>query len=135
MKNQDFKYLCQDMTNLYIGARYSYDELLKLDEVPFKLKTVLSHYILKEVAGDIRIEDHIFYLDKHSLSYMVYQKMKAKFTLWVWQEKEGRKPAGYRRRTCRIEEIAESPELQADKDQIIVEELHITKLGLMGISI
>ena len=61
MENQDFKYVCQDMTNLYIGARYTYGELMALDEIPFKLKTILSHYMLKEVAEDTKIEDHIFY--------------------------------------------------------------------------
>ncbi|MGN1314134.1 MAG: hypothetical protein ACI4VG_03865 [Lachnospiraceae bacterium] len=134
MENQDFKYVCQDMTNLYIGARYTYGELMALDEIPFKLKTILSHYMLKEVAEDTKIEDHIFYLDKNSLSFLVYSQMKAKFLLSVWQEKEGKRPAGYRRRTCRIEEIVDSSELKEKMHQIIVEEVHITKLGLMKVS-
>lgn len=135
MENQDFKYVCQDITNLYIGARFSYQELMELDEVPFKLKMIFSHYMLKEVAAETRIEDHIFYLEETSLSYLAYRQLKASFVLSVWQEKVGRKTAGYRRQVCRIREIVGNRELMAKKDQIIVEELHITKLGLLGVSI
>ena len=134
MENQDFKYVCQDITNLYIGARLSYQELMEKDEVPFKLKMIFSRYMLKEVAGETRIEDHIFYLEETSLSYLAYKQMKARFTLSVWQEKEGRRAAGYRRRPYPIWEILGNKELMEKKDQIIVEELHFTKLGLMRIS-
>ena len=47
--NNDFRYVMHDMTNLYIGAKHTYDELMDIDEVPFKLKTILSHYMLKEI--------------------------------------------------------------------------------------
>ena len=29
-QNQDFKYVLQDFGNIYIGARYSYEEMLKV---------------------------------------------------------------------------------------------------------
>lgn len=136
MSNQDFKYVMQDMTNVYIGAKYSYEELMELDEVPFKLKTILSHYMLKEVACDTKIEDHIFYLNETDMSYMVYDQMKARFRLSVWQdEKDGVKTPGYKSRVYRIKEIVGNEELMRKKDTIIVEEMHITKLGLLGVSI
>ena len=45
--NNDFKYVMHDMTNVYIGAKYTYDEIMDSDEVPFKFKVILSHYMLK----------------------------------------------------------------------------------------
>lgn len=135
MENRDFKYVLQDITNIYIGARLSYRELLTLDEVPFKLKAILSHYMLREVADDTRIQDHIFFLDKAHMTYVVYKQMKARFRLSVWQENRGKKGPGYVSRTYRIEEIVDNPELNEKKDEIIVEELHLTRLGLMGVSI
>ena len=136
MENQDFKYVMQDMTNLYIGAKYSYEELMKLDEVPFKLKTILSHYMLREVAPETKIEDHIFYLTEQDMSYLVYKQMKARFRLSVWKdESDGVKKPGYKSQVYRIGEIIGNKELMEKKDTIIVEEVHITKLGLMGVSI
>ena len=61
MENRDFKYVLQDVSKVYIGAKFTYQEMMEEEAVPFKLKAILSHYILKEVAGDTTPENHIFY--------------------------------------------------------------------------
>ena len=136
MENRDFKYVMHDLTNLYIGAKYTYNELLVLDEVPFKLKTLISRFILKEVDGDTKIEDHIFYLKETDMSYQIYKEMKTKFRLNVWKdENDGVKKPGYKSASYRITDIIANEELMRKKDITIVEELHITKLGLMGVAL
>ena len=136
MENRDFKYVMHDLTNLYIGAKYTYNELMTAEETPFKLKTLISRFILREVDGDTKIEDHIFYLKETDMSYKIYKEMKAKFRLNVWKdESDGVKTPGYKSMTFRINEIVENEELMRKKDITIVEEVHITKLGLMAISL
>ena len=55
MENRDFKYVMHDLTNIYIGAKHTYNELLVLEEVPFKLKTLISRFFVREVSGDTKI--------------------------------------------------------------------------------
>lgn len=136
LENRDFKYVMHDLTNVYIGAKYTYNELLVLDEVPFKLKTLISRFILREVDGNTKIEDHIFYLKETDMSYQIYKEMKARFRLNVWKdESDGVKTPGYKSSTYRIAEILGNEELMRKKNITIVEELHITKLGLMGVAL
>ena len=136
MENRDFKYVMHDMTNLYIGAKYSYDELLVSDDVPFKLKTLISRFILREVAGNTTIENHIFYLKETDMSYQIFKEMKAKFRLSVWKdETDGVKKPGYKSETYRITEIIGNEELMRKKDITMVEEMHITKLRLMAVAL
>lgn len=136
MENRDFKYVMHDLTNVYLGARYTYEELLQEDEVPFKLKMIISHYILKEVAPETKLEDHIFYLKETDLSFFVFRQMKAKFRMNVWkEEKDGVKTPGYKSQVYKIQDIVGNEELQRKKDIILVEEMHITKLGLMSVSV
>ncbi|MFI3212051.1 MAG: hypothetical protein R3Y24_01780 [Eubacteriales bacterium] len=136
MRHMDFKHVIQDLTNVYIGANLSYDEMMNLDEVPFKLKTIISHYMLRDVMGDTTIANHIFYLESSSLSYLVFKQMKARFRMSVWQEIQvGKKKAGYVSKEYTIDQIVGNEELAAKKDQIIVEEMHLTKLSLLGVSI
>ena len=136
MENRDFKYVMHDLTNIYIGAKHTYNELLVLEEVPFKLKTLISRFFLREVDGDTRIEDHIFYLKETDMSYQIYKEMKARFRLSVWKdESDGVKKPGYRSQTYRIAEIIGNEELMRKRDITIVEEVHITKLGLMGVAL
>ena len=47
---EDFKYVIQDVGNLYLGAGFSYEELLVHEMVPFKLRVIISQYVLKEAA-------------------------------------------------------------------------------------
>lgn len=136
--NNDYKYVMHDMTNIYIGARYTYDEIMDNDDVPFKFKTIVSRYILKEVAGNTTLENHIFYMTKDDESYMIYKQMKAKFKLNVFREDgHGKGQPGYVQKEYRIQDIVEgkeAAELHEKMNQIFVEELHLTSLGLMAVS-
>ena len=62
--------------------------------------------------------------------------MKARFRLSVWKdESDGVKKTGYKSETYRIHQIIGNEELMRKKDITIVEEVHITKLGLMAVSV
>lgn len=136
MENRDFKYVMHDLTNVYIGARFTYGELMEEEEVPFKLKMIISHYFLKEVGENTRIEDHIFYLKETDISFLVFRQMKAKFRLNVWRDElDGVKRPGYKSEVYKITDIVNNDELKKRMDITLVEEMHITKLGLMSVSI
>lgn len=49
-QNNDFKYYMQDTGRLYLGARYSYAELTEHEMVPFKFKSIIEHYIMKDAC-------------------------------------------------------------------------------------
>ena len=61
-QDKDFKYVMQDMGAVYLGARYSYAELLEEEMIAFKLKTIISRYILKDVDSSTTLESHFYYL-------------------------------------------------------------------------
>ena len=129
MAERDYKHVVQDATNVYIGGKLSYAEMMDLDEVPFKLKTILSQYILKEVAADTTIENHIFYITPEDMSYMIYKRLKAGFSLYVFDEEKG----GYNNREYKIDEIVGNEYLHENMNTIFVEEMHIYKLNMLGI--
>ncbi len=137
--NNDFRYVMHDMTNLYIGGKYTYDELMGVDEIPFKLKTIFSHYMLKEVAGNTTLENHVFFMKPTDESYLVYKQMKTRFKLNVFREDgHGKGKPGYVQKSYKLEEIVEGKEaafLHENMDTIFVEEMHITKLGLLSVGI
>ena len=53
LPNNDFKYYMQDVGSLYLGARYSYEEMMENEMVPFKLKSIIEHYIMKDTEAQI----------------------------------------------------------------------------------
>ena len=52
MADNDFKYILQDISNIYVGARSTYGELAENEDLPHKLREVIVRIILSEVAGD-----------------------------------------------------------------------------------
>ena len=127
MENQDFKYVMQDVSKVYIGAKFTYQEMLDRDDIPFKFKAILSHYMLKEVSADTTPENHLFYLTQDSLSYMVYRQLGVQFKMNVWQPEKGH----YKSFSLTVGELYDRPEVLAQKDTIVVEELMIPKLKII----
>ena len=84
---EDFKYVLQDTGNLYLGAGFSYEELLEAETVPFKLKAILSHYILKESSPDTTLESEFYYLKEDTFLYETYRQLKVKVKGQVQAEK------------------------------------------------
>ena len=137
MENRDFKYVLQDFGNLYIGARFTYGEMLENEDIPFKWKAVVRHYLLKEVDPATTMENHIFFMTKKDFSYETLRELKAKFKMSVWipPDEKRHKTGHYESREYKIEEIVTSDELHRQMDSIVVEELHLTKLALMTFAV
>jgi len=133
-ENRDFKYSIQDVSKLYIGARYTYREMLEEEDIPFKFKAVVREYVLREVSEDTTPENHIFFMRDTDLSYMLYKQIKARFKLDFPQ----RSPDGtwqYRGGYYTIDEIVHNEAWHQKKDEIVVEEMMFTKLHLMLVSL
>lgn len=130
MAERDYKHVVQDVTNLYIGAKLTYGEMLDIDEIPFKFKIILSRYILKEMSRETSIENHIFFMKKEDMSYMIYKKLKAKFRLYVFDDKKG----SYIAHDLKIDEIVDDEYLHENMNTIFVEEMHISKINMLGVS-
>lgn len=136
-ENNDFKYVMQDFGNIYIGARFTYGEMMTGEDMPFKWKAAIAHYILKDVEEDTTMENHIFFMTEQDFSYQTFRELKAKFKMSVWIPADGKKykKGHYESREYRIEEIVKNAELHRQMDSIIVEELHLTKLSLMSFAV
>ena len=116
MENRDFKYVIQDVSNLYIGAKYTYREMLEADEIPFKLKAIISHYLLKDDISDLSIIDHLYEIDPKSIGFMTLQQLKIRI-----------------RTTTKTYKLVEYMDLlEAGKEVPFVEEIILSKLSLMA---
>ena len=45
---ENYKYSLQDTAKVYIGAKYTFAELLEQDDVAFKFRLIVERYILSE---------------------------------------------------------------------------------------
>ncbi len=135
---EDFKYVLQDTGNIYLGARFSFGELLEQEMVPFKLKAILTHYILKEVSPETTLESQFYYLEKDTFLYETFRQLKIRIK--VQRQVEKRSLAGkikreYREEILPLKELAEIGLAQKKASGIMVQEIIVSKLGMMTFTI
>ncbi len=81
MNETDFKYLIQDFSNYFIGARMTYDEMIDHEDMPGRFRSAIFKYMEDETALSERICDHLISMDKKSRSAMIYSQLKTEITL------------------------------------------------------
>lgn len=137
-KYEDFKYVLQDTGNLYLGAGFSYEELLEAEMVPFKLKAIISHYILKESAPETTLESEFYYLREDSFLYETYRQLKTKVKVQIQREKRsltGKTSVIYQEKVFTMPELTATNLARKKASGMLIREIIISKLGMMTFSV
>lgn len=137
-QDNDFKYIMQDIGSLYMGARYSYAELLGHEMAPFKLKSIIEHYIMKDTQAEITLESQFYYMGSEDFSYKTYMQLKAKVKVCMYIEKKsffGGKKMVYRNITIPIDRFVQMNLAQKKKYGVKIQEIAISKLAMMSFSL
>ena len=79
--SMDYKYLIQDLSSYYMGARLSYEEMIDHEDMPGRLRSALFKYMEDETPLETRICDHLCSMDPKSKSAMIYQQLKVEITV------------------------------------------------------
>lgn len=133
-QDNDYKYYMQDSGTIYLGARYSYREIMENEMVSFKLKSIIEHYILKDTEPDTTLESHFYYMTPEQFSYRTYRQLKARVKINVLREKKtlfGKKKLAYRTEVVKLDEFVKWNLAQKKKQGVFIQELVISKLALM----
>lgn len=138
IQDNDFKYVLNDTSYIYIGARFSYKEMLEEEMIAFKLKTIISQYILKDVDEETTLESHFYYLTSDSFAYKTYRELKVKIKVSIPKEKRsltGRVRYIYQDKVYTLKEFGELNLARKKQLGLIVREVIISKMGLMTFAV
>lgn len=132
---EDYKYCMQDVGNLYIGSKYTMEELLEDETVPFKFRLVIERYILPKADLQDTLETHLYYLEEKSFHVKIYRQLKARVKVNLIQEKKGlggRAKREYTTKLLPIEQLVKLSVEEKERMGMVVQELVLSKLALMG---
>lgn len=138
IRYEDFKYVMQDVSNLYLGAKFTYEELMEHERVPFKLKAILTNYILKEAAPDTTLESQFYYLEENTFLYEVFKQLKIRVKLQMQIEKKslfGGRKTGYQEKIFPLQEFVSMNLAKKKGAGVLISEIIISKLGMMAFTI
>ncbi|NBH24542.1 hypothetical protein D3Z60_01750 [Lachnospiraceae bacterium] len=135
---EDYKYVMQDAGNLYIGAKYSYEELLEQEMIPFKLKTILIRYVLTEASPETTLESQFYYLEENDFLYETYKQLKVRVKTQIQKEKKtlsGKTRMEYKEKIFTLQELVQMNLARKKASGMIVMEIIVSKLGMMVFSV
>lgn len=138
LQDNDFKYVMMDVGSIYLGARFSFGELLNEEMTPFKLKAVIRQYILKETSEDTTLESQFYYLERDMFLYEIFSQLKIKVKVNVQAEKKslfGKSTYQYEERILQLKNLTEMNLAKKKASGMIIREIIVSKLGLMTFSL
>lgn len=135
IQDHDFKYVMIDTGNLYLGAKFTFRELLEQEMLPFKMKAIISHYLLKETDQENTLESQLYYLEKGNFLYdtLIQLKVKVKVTMPVEKKSLTGKPKSrYIEEIFPLAQLADMNPAGKKAAGIMIQEMIIPKLALMS---
>ena len=123
-KDNDYKYVIQEVSKTMIGARFTFAEIMDCERVPFKFQTIIDRLILEYSEPDRMIGDELMSLKKGDKNYRIFDNLKVRISCYV---KEG---DAYKDRVFKMDELAGLGEDK--KKDMMVHEVTISNLALMA---
>lgn len=134
---EDYKYVMLDTAFLYLGAKYSYGEIIENEDVPFKFRAMVERYILSEMDAETTLESHFYHMDNKEFSYKTYRQMKIKVKVSRLVEKKGFLGLGkgkkvYRSVIIPLDKFVAIPKEEKERNSFLIQEIVVNKLAMMG---
>ncbi|MBQ2936668.1 MAG: hypothetical protein IJD96_10590 [Lachnospiraceae bacterium] len=138
LQDNDFKYVMQDTGSVYLGARFTFGELMDQEMVPFKIKAILTHYIFKEVNPDTSLESQFYYMEPGNFLYETFCQLKIRVKVNVLEEKKtlfGKKKTVYVEKIYPLQKFVEINLAKKKASGVIIREIIISKLAMMTFNV
>ncbi len=133
---EDYKYIMQDTSNLYVGAKYTFGEILENDELNFKFRLIVEKYILPESSVGDSLETHLYYMEPDSFLVKLYDNLRARIKVNIIEEKKslfGSTKKKYVTKTFKIHELVKMSTDDKEKCGMVIQELKVSKLAMLAI--
>lgn len=134
---EDFKYVMLDTAFLYLGAKYSYGEMLENEDIPFKFRATIERYILPEMDPETTLESHFYHMDNKEFSYKTFRQLKIKVKVSRLVEKKGFLGLGKKKRVyvselIPLDKFVVMSKEEKERNGIMIQEIVVNKLAMMG---
>ena len=135
MENKDYKYTMADFSNIYLGAKLTYREVLEHADVNFKVKAIIERYFLKDIDPDTSLESHFYYMEPEEFAAKTYLQLKVKIKFNILEEKKGIFGKGKMVYTTQILPIHKFMQINLAKKKaggVVIQEIIFPKMTLLG---
>lgn len=133
---EDYKYSMQDTSCLYVGAKYTLNEIAENEEILFKFRKVCAESLKNGSDGEDTLETVLYYLEKGDFRVQVLKQMRSKVRVSIIKEKKhlfGKKEKEYVTEFMSIPELVSMSIEDKEGAGLVIQELRVNKLALLTV--
>lgn len=138
LRENDFKYVMQDISHVYIGGRISYEDLGEQYDTPSKLKSAIYRIVIDETDLSMSVGEHLLLLQPNTKSFLMYKQLAVKIKIGFLEkkvDKKGIEREEYVSRIYSVEQLVEDNFLHEHKDEYVIQEVSFGKRKLMSLAV
>lgn len=138
LNENDYKYVLEDFSNIYIGARFSYGELAENDDVPGRFKDAVYRVFLKETEPEVTVGEHLMKLKDDGMGYLAYKQLRIRIKvtcLTCVQDKKGSVKERYITKDYALDDFMKEEGIRENQEQYLIQEISFKKRHLMGLHV
>lgn len=135
MENKDYKYTMADFSYIYLGAKFSYRDIIEYEDINFKIKAIIERYFLKDLDPDTTLESHFYYMTPEEFAAKTYLQLKIKVKFNILEEKKGlfgNKKQVYITRILPLHKFMEINLAQKKSRGVVIQEIAFPKMTLLS---
>lgn len=133
---EDYKYCMQDTGNLYVGAKYTINEIAENEDILFKFRKVCVESLKNGSDGDDSLETILYYMQPGDFRVQVLKQMRSKVKVNVIREKKrlfGKRKKEYVTEMMSIPELTSLSKEEKEGLGLVIQELRVNKLALLTV--
>ena len=132
---EDYKYCMQDTGNLYVGAKYTINEIAENEDILFKFRKVCVESLKNGSDGDDSLETILYYMQPGDFRVQVLKQMRAKVRVNIIKEKSffGKKKKEYVTEFMSIPNLVSMTKDEKESVGLVIQELRVNKLALLTV--
>lgn len=135
---QDYRYILQDTGTLYVGAKFSFGDIAKEEEIPFKFRSIVMRHLVAEVDKEDTFESVFYYMKPEGYLYEVFLQLRTKVKvaqLTAVKGLLGKTKWVYKEHVYKLKEFVALSKEEKERLGIVVQEIQCSKLGIMTFSV
>ena len=133
MDDNAYKYVLQDFTNVYIGALFTFEELIASDDCPVRFKDFVIRVICKDGDRNMTISERLLEIKENDEVYLQLQKLKLKIKvthLLKSLDKHGNEKNTYETKELSIEDFVKDDYVHDEPGEFLIQEISFKKRHL-----
>jgi hypothetical protein len=134
---EDYKYFMQDVGSIYIGCKYTLQEIMDNDEITFRFRRITADDLAKDRDPEDTLETLLYYLTAQDFTSKLFKRMGTRVKVSVLREKKsffgGKQERVYRTEEMSVDELTALSPDEKERLGIVIQEIKISKLMLASV--